>query len=374
MSSSSDPQGSCRPPADARGPDHLPIPDSESYVDQLRMRYLQKRRQKIWLKAAAASAFVILVGVAAGTEVFPITFLCLWILAVVWNRTIRGLIRLKKLTGMTVGFNSEEANTGAEPARPVTDQERAIHNALRESAATLDRCYRGWQWSLGGSFGLAGAGILLLHPWLDDYSFWCAPIVVCAGAFAMRWFRVHGDRAALETVRQIENAGPEVAGAVIDFILASESHLHGPALRALSRVLRRFRPTDGAYLKPAHRRFLYSFLNPGQISHQPDMAVAVLYLIEQLSDPDAEPYLQEIIATLNPNQENERPLVNGAYLALQSIGRADATIGKRGTLLSPGFAPDDLSGSLLRPAGGANKEGAEALLRSVDSAGDGEGV
>ncbi len=341
---------------------------SGDYVARSRARYLQKRRRKVWARAGGLTALLIWLCAASWFPLSPFIWVAAWLLYLVWKKAVRDLKLLGRSAGPAAELAAAPPIIGAEPPRALSPEEQAIHDALRQSSATLERCYRYWQWSLVGGGIAAAVGVFALTPWMGESGFLAVPIGVCCGAAAMRWFRVKGDRAAIDAVNRIATAGPEMTGVVIDFLLASDERLQGTAQTALCGLLYRFRASDGPSLKPVHRRYLYSQLRVGTLSYRPQIAAAVLHLMEQLADPDGEPYLQEFLSSLDPNNPYNRPLLNAAYLALQSIGAAGATMGKRGTLLSPADAPKAADGSLLRPSFGTSVQPPDQLLRSAQSA------
>jgi hypothetical protein len=333
---------------------------AEEFANRSRERYIHGRR--VWIGVKCAAGTMALAGLLAELRAFwPFNFLILACLVAVWVSTWSAIAktRLRPTPASSRNPARDEYDEDWAPS----EQELEVQQTLRTSARTLDRCYFYWQGSLVAATVCSLIGVSSFA-WIGIAAMLNIGVSCLAGAGAMRHFRIRGDRAALQVRDTIEKAGPEVIGAVIDFIASADESHHEHAYNALDRLVGRVRASHGPSIRPAHRRFLYRMLKPDQAIQNRGRASAILRMVEELADPAAEPFLLELLATLDPKADGK--LLEAANYALQAIGMADATLGQRGVLLSPAGAPGAQRETLLRPAASGSQQPAEQLLRTVD--------
>lgn len=326
-----------------------------------RARIRRRRRQFI----SYLSAFTVLLAIVAlllGRGGVGLLFA----ISMGWWIVLCGFGKLRSDEPIVLWDQFGSAQDGQDEAPQLSEKERRLQEELRRESRRLSVCYRaslivfvltviGIFSGVGGALMLNQGGMLMI-----------TVVSIVTGLFLLGSLQMRGDHAAREAESRIEKIGIEGIGALVDFLQSSDDRLHAPAIGALTKVLRSVRASDGAHIRPAHRRYLYGMLAPWRANAQPSLALAVLHMVEQFADPLAQPFLQELLAMENPNTDQQRELVSGAYRALQSIGQADAELGRRGTLVSPASAPDASANALLRP-GLPSEHAPERLLRSPSS-------
>ncbi len=273
-------------------------------------------------------------------------------------------IRMRKLAARHAAARAETFQFGQQrevaPRRELTERQRQLQAELRKAATDLRRYYSLTQWVFCICVG-SPALLMVIHLGF----FVLLPVNCLIGVAILCIINRKGDAAATRAILLIKNSGAEVLGAVIDFLESTEARLHGPALGALPAVVSSVRASDGPSLAPEHRRWLYGWLNPDRARANPRLALAVLQMVEQLGDAQAEPAVLSLMSQLHPSTPEQTALVNAAHAALSSLRHADETLSKRGTLLSPAFAPASTETLLHIPtASGAQPE---QLLRSTSS-------
>lgn len=321
-----------------------------------------KRVRKICTFSAIFSSAVLAIVLSTGTRAagLLLALAIYWVLALGELRkcSFRDPIELWDRFGLG---QDEEYD-----APQLSEKEQRLQEELRRESRRLSACYRvslivflttiiGIFSGVGGALLLNQGGMLII-----------TVVSIVAGLSLLGSLQIRGDHAAREAESRITKIGVEGLGAVVDFLQSSDDRLHAPAIGAITRVLRSIRASDGAHISPVHRRYLYGMLAPWRAKSQPSLALAVLHMAEQFADPLAQPFLQDLLAMENPSTDQQRELVSGAYRALQSIGQADAELGRRGTLVSPATAPDALGNALLR-SGSPSEHAPERLLRSPSS-------
>jgi hypothetical protein len=338
-------------PSDNQQPPSTPPLDYKDFVSRARRK--QRTRK---LAGAAIFNVVVLAIFLRFTPSAPLRMAEITVALGLWV-----LYLLSGSPTADVAFEPVQREASTEEARPLTEEERQLQAELRDASGALARCYTRSVWVFGLSLAGIGAGFFMMM--------WeAAPIAMFIlslflGGIGLARLQAKGNREAKRVEQLLEHAGPPVAGAVIDFIKSSDAGLQGGAYLALARIAQATRPSDGHFLQPADRKWLYSHLRPDRALADPYFAVSILSMIEQLGDQSAEPTLQDLIGAVYPDTEVSRPVVEAAYFALQSIGQADAKLSARGTLLSPSSVPHpEDADTLLRP-GAATPAQPEALLR-----------
>lgn len=344
--------------------------DALSLAEKMREARIRRRRRAIKIRYVLADFTILLLVLLClpyvrNTEIYGILGFALVhvVAAWAWQRSGR-----EPALPEAVMEASEPVPEAEAPA--LTELDAAIQKKLRHAAATLMQCYRLSGRAFYGS--LAGAALsILFAAWGYDVPIGFAFVCVIAGVVALKTLEGHGDRAAEEAAASVARAGPEVAGAIVDFMRSSEPALHPPAITALERMLGGMRASDKSLLTVHQRRYLYSFLLPAPARAHPALAVAILKMVEQFGDQDARSPLYELLALPNPRTTEERALLQAAHSALQSLEQADTHLARRGTLLSPAPAPTEPAEALLRPAG-SGSHAPDELLRSVPPDGEGD--
>lgn len=258
------------------------------------------------------------------------------------------------------------------PRRELSERQRLLQEELRRASRDLRRYYL---LSIRVAIVALAAPVVLFFlpipvPDIGAAAFSSMAVCCVVGAIVIGGIFRKGNRVAEKARLLIENAGVEGAGAVIEFIESSDPNMHPMALAALPKLLSSMRASDAPCMSADQRRFLYSRLQVDRAVNEPKMALAVLHMVEQFGDPNAERFLVDLMAQLQPNTPQERALMNAAHNALGALRHADATLSRRGTLLSPATAPSDPEATLLRASGAAGQHSPDKLLRAPTSEND----